>query len=1007
MRKIVRSKMLCAVTIVLVAILNQNAHSGSLVSKIRVLPAIPLPSAIVSPAPPPGVVASITCDNTSPRVGEEVYADSYNSTYSDATLLAKARYEWDWGDGFITGTASPYYYTSDYGRAASHFYNRPGTYTITLTVSIFAHFDTLDNPTYQILGTTSGAFTVNETITQAVTGKTAKVYGQTDSYLEVWSVQSGSDAIHLWTGATSGSTLTPSALPTQTPLSVDTDTASITVTGSDPVLQPLVTSGLQLSLNLNDDVTDASPNNLSMTWNGTPAYARGMNNDCADHTAGAYISSASTGVMNGATGLTVSLWAKVNTAGTYGTLLEKYNQFKLLTSPTRTLTATVYTTGPSGVYQLTAGGAYEADNTQWHHYAFTYDGSLITVYIDGKIILTKAATGAIKTNSSNSSFLIGRSYSGTTFPGLIDDVKVFNRALTYDDLFCQFEIQHAPFHARIDQYLKVQIPTYCRASSTASLLVTIDSGGSPTTLYTGSSLPGEVSVLLGTGALAAGNYTITGTLSINATPVETAYEYFSKTNSGNPTVGINKYNALVYGGNPVFPVGTFELSSSYVSSWAAGSYINNYNYQGAAPSTDLATAAAAWASICDTASASGILAFGPGLWNEGLRNLTFLPAGADEAHRRHFARNLDTRNMQTYVTAAARKSSLAVWTWMDEPETPGTGQRVGPAILRAWSRATEKYDPNHPLYENIGGYNYLPYYDVSGLHQGTDYDYLNSAKFLGKKSALYDIFSFDSYPLGYRTSSFYINETTRGVMDLYAQQVDQIVYWNRDLVPFFSYIEIEDLVSNDGKPGPAASQVMMEAWLNVIHGVKGIFWFHYHDANCTLNPASPGQGCSLQWGAMAQFKTQMDALAPVVLGSPGTFSVTDDANVRTNRVDTMTRDDGTNLYTFAVRITEPDPVGAEETSYPEPDSIGVTFTMTPPRTGSMEVWGESRTISVVDGVWADTFNKNAVHIYRFVAKRGTMPPPRKLRVVPPAPAAATGTQGRNNAAGYGIGTHHD
>jgi hypothetical protein len=74
---------------------------------------------------------------------------------------------------------------------------------------------------------------------------------------------------------------------------------------------------------------------------------------------------------------------------------------------------------------------------EWHHICGTYDGADIRLYIDGKQDTgsPSAYRGEIDTNTNN--LFIGR-YSGSTSPGawdgLIDDVRIYDYALSADEI---------------------------------------------------------------------------------------------------------------------------------------------------------------------------------------------------------------------------------------------------------------------------------------------------------------------------------------------------------------------------------------------------------------------------------------------------------------------------------------------------------------------------------------------------------------------------------------------
>jgi hypothetical protein len=66
---------------------------------------------------------------------------------------------------------------------------------------------------------------------------------------------------------------------------------------------------------------------------------------------------------------------------------------------------------------------------EWHHVAGVYDGSAATIYINGKADKKKDFSGSLKHNGEN--FWIGaRKSDGLPFHGLLDELRVYNRALS-------------------------------------------------------------------------------------------------------------------------------------------------------------------------------------------------------------------------------------------------------------------------------------------------------------------------------------------------------------------------------------------------------------------------------------------------------------------------------------------------------------------------------------------------------------------------------------------------
>ena len=72
-------------------------------------------------------------------------------------------------------------------------------------------------------------------------------------------------------------------------------------------------------------------------------------------------------------------------------------------------------------------GQIEPDT--WYFVVVTYDGSLVKFYINGELDRTEWASGNI--NGHSSTFFLG-SFDGTNqmFDGKLDDIKIFNCALT-------------------------------------------------------------------------------------------------------------------------------------------------------------------------------------------------------------------------------------------------------------------------------------------------------------------------------------------------------------------------------------------------------------------------------------------------------------------------------------------------------------------------------------------------------------------------------------------------
>jgi hypothetical protein len=73
-------------------------------------------------------------------------------------------------------------------------------------------------------------------------------------------------------------------------------------------------------------------------------------------------------------------------------------------------------------------GASSSPVNAWTHIALTYDGNILRLYVNGVEVGTKAISGALQQTSNQMSN--GGNLSAEYFQGLIDEARVYNRALS-------------------------------------------------------------------------------------------------------------------------------------------------------------------------------------------------------------------------------------------------------------------------------------------------------------------------------------------------------------------------------------------------------------------------------------------------------------------------------------------------------------------------------------------------------------------------------------------------
>jgi chitodextrinase len=81
-----------------------------------------------------------------------------------------------------------------------------------------------------------------------------------------------------------------------------------------------------------------------------------------------------------------------------------------------------------GAFQWVSGPTASPVNA-WTHVAVTYDGSILRLYVNGTQVATAVASGTIE-SSSSPLWIGGNNPYGEYFQGVIDEARVYNRALS-------------------------------------------------------------------------------------------------------------------------------------------------------------------------------------------------------------------------------------------------------------------------------------------------------------------------------------------------------------------------------------------------------------------------------------------------------------------------------------------------------------------------------------------------------------------------------------------------
>ncbi len=138
-------------------------------------------------------------------------------------------------------------------------------------------------------------------------------------------------------------------------------------------------------------------------------------------------------------GLTVAAWIRPSAQGTQDLITRAaagaVDGYSLSLAPSSPGTAYLQLNGASSgtTYRLDSSSTYPHDGNTWMHVAATYSGSTMRMYINGALEATKTGPSSIAANAVNVG--IGGQSDGTRrYHGDLDDVRIYNRALTVGEI---------------------------------------------------------------------------------------------------------------------------------------------------------------------------------------------------------------------------------------------------------------------------------------------------------------------------------------------------------------------------------------------------------------------------------------------------------------------------------------------------------------------------------------------------------------------------------------------
>ncbi len=186
----------------------------------------------------------------------------------------------------------------------------------------------------------------------------------------------------------------------------------------------------------------ASPATSTSGWTNSGKFGKTLNFDGTND----YVSIPNSASLSPGSGnYTVSAWIKTSTnySGSIGWIFSNYgsntNNVVQLAINTDNKPICTYRDGSANAASINTQGNALNDN-QWHHVLCTRTGTTAAEYVDGKQIgaNTNSNLGTIDTTGSTKSIGAIASDHSQLFTGSIDEVKVYNYALTADEVKTEY-----------------------------------------------------------------------------------------------------------------------------------------------------------------------------------------------------------------------------------------------------------------------------------------------------------------------------------------------------------------------------------------------------------------------------------------------------------------------------------------------------------------------------------------------------------------------------------------
>jgi hypothetical protein len=165
------------------------------------------------------------------------------------------------------------------------------------------------------------------------------------------------------------------------------------------------------------------------TWSATGKYGKALSFDGVND----LVNVADTAALDLTTGMTIEAWVRPTSLASWRTVVLKERGSGLSYS----LYASNDASRPNGYIRrgsdVAVVGPSSLPLNTWTHLAVTYNATTLRLFVNGVQVSSRAQTGAIVT-SSNVLGIGGNNAWDEYFAGMIDEVRIYNRALSQNEI---------------------------------------------------------------------------------------------------------------------------------------------------------------------------------------------------------------------------------------------------------------------------------------------------------------------------------------------------------------------------------------------------------------------------------------------------------------------------------------------------------------------------------------------------------------------------------------------